>query len=188
MFIYYPFLYFNYLHIVTTLYITIMTFDIVTVPCVLSPMPHILPTTCMLSLAGPRFIFVAKTTGSRSSTSLYYVKPPLLSAQWSPYQHQPVARAQAGIFHWSSQKPTAPLVAFLSSSLLPMTEVGDSSPSLNLSISCQSNLPIMVPVHSPSVNCPPNYLIPILLFITCSFAPQYFYLHIHLPHIYFSSV
>ena len=32
--------------------------------------PHILPTiaTCTLSLAGPRFILVAKPTGSRSST------------------------------------------------------------------------------------------------------------------------
>jgi hypothetical protein len=43
-----------------------------TVPSVLSPKPHILPTTatCTLSLAGPRFILVAKPTGSRSSTSL----------------------------------------------------------------------------------------------------------------------
>ena len=42
----------------------------ITVPSVLSPMPHILPTTvtCMLSLAGPRFILFAKHTGSRSST------------------------------------------------------------------------------------------------------------------------
>ena len=34
---------------------------------ILSPKPHILPTTatCMLSLAGPRFIFVTKPTGSR---------------------------------------------------------------------------------------------------------------------------
>jgi hypothetical protein len=33
---------------------------------------HILPTTvtCMLSLAGPRYIFVAKPIGSRSSISL----------------------------------------------------------------------------------------------------------------------
>ena len=44
----------------------------ITVPSVLSPKPHIPPTTatCMLSLAGPCFIFVAKPTGSRSSTSL----------------------------------------------------------------------------------------------------------------------
>ena len=64
------------------------------------------------------------------------------------------------------------------------------SPSLTLSISCQSSLPITVPVHNQSVNSTPNYLIPILLFITpatkfpyyylpsCSFPPQYLYLHI----------
>ena len=42
------------------------------VPSVLSPKPHILPTTAnsMLSLAGPCFIFIAKPTGSRSSISL----------------------------------------------------------------------------------------------------------------------
>ena len=39
------------------------------------------------------------------------------------------------------------------------------SPSLTLSISCQSSLQITAPVHSPSVNSPPSYLIPILLFI-----------------------
>ena len=44
----------------------------ITVPSVLSPKPHILHTTvtCMLSLAGPRYIFIAKPTGSRSSVSL----------------------------------------------------------------------------------------------------------------------
>ena len=52
----------------------------------LSPKPHILPTTatCMLSLAGPRYIFVAKPTGSRSSISLCWVKLCLISAHWSP--------------------------------------------------------------------------------------------------------
>ena len=42
----------------------------ITVQSVLSPKPHILPTiaTCTLSLAGPRFIFFAKPTGSMSST------------------------------------------------------------------------------------------------------------------------
>ena len=52
------------------------------------------------------------------------------------------------------------------------------SPSLTLSISCQRSLLIMALVHSPSVNSPANYLIPILLFIFCSFAPEYVYLHI----------
>ena len=42
------------------------------------------------------------------------------------------------------------------------------SPSLTLSISCQSSLQIIAPVHSPSVNSPSNYLIPILF---CFFAP-----------------
>jgi hypothetical protein len=39
------------------------------------------------------------------------------------------------------------------------------SPSISWSISCQSSLPIIAPVHSPSVNSPLNFLIPILLFI-----------------------
>jgi hypothetical protein len=52
------------------------------------------------------------------------------------------------------------------------------SPSLTLSISCQSSLPITVLVHSPSVNSTPKYLIPILIFIFCYFAPQYLHLHI----------
>ena len=44
----------------------------ITVPSVLSPKHHILPTsaTCMISLAGPRYIFVSKPTGSMSSISL----------------------------------------------------------------------------------------------------------------------
>jgi hypothetical protein len=38
---------------------------------------------------------------------------------------------------------------------------------------------ITVPVHSPSVNSTPNYLIPIyIFFFCCSFAPHYLYLHI----------
>jgi hypothetical protein len=36
------------------------------------------------------------------------------------------------------------------------------SPSLTLSIGCQSSLQIIAPVHSPPVNSPSNYLIPIL--------------------------
>ena len=98
----------------------------------------------------------------------------------------------SSIFHWSSPKPTPPLAAFPSSSLLPMTGTNCNnhrswsliSPSLTSSINCQS----IAPVHSPSVNSPPNYLITILLFLFCSFAPQYLYLHIHLLHIYHSSV
>jgi hypothetical protein len=60
--------------------------------------------------------------------------------------------------------------AFPSNSLLSMTGTNCKnhwswsliSPSLTLSISCQSSLPIIAPVHSPSVNSPPNYLIPII--------------------------
>ena len=72
-----------------------------------------------------------------------------------------------GIFHWSPPR---------------------ISPSPTLSISCQSSLQIIAPVHRPSVNSPSNYLIPIYIFFLFSFAPQYFYLHIHLLHIYHSSV
>ena len=56
-----------------------------------------------------------------------------------------------------------------------------TSPSLALSTSCQSSLQITAPVHSPSVNSPSIYLISILYFfyLSCSFAPQYLYLHIH---------
>jgi hypothetical protein len=53
------------------------------------------------------------------------------------------------------------------------------APSLTLSISCQSSLPMILPVQSPSVNSTPNYLISIMLFIHfCSFAPLYLDLHI----------
>ena len=55
------------------------------------------------------------------------------------------------------------------------------SPSLTLSVSCQSSLTIAAAVHSPSTNSPSNQLptsSPYLFF--CSFAHQYFYLHISL--------
>ena len=66
-----------------------------------------------------------------------------------------------------------------------ITEAGRLiSLSLTLRISCQSSLQITVPVHSPSVNSTPNYLIPILLFtFFCSFAPQDLYLHIIICYI-----
>ena len=63
-----------------------------------------------------------------------------------------------------------------------ITEVGDISHSLTLSVSCQSSLPIAAAVHSPSENSPsnqlPTYLILIFVLFFCSFAHQYFYLHI----------
>jgi hypothetical protein len=42
---------------------------------------------------------------------------PHLSSPW----HPPLAHAPAGVSHWSSPKPTTPLAAFPSSSLMPMT-------------------------------------------------------------------
>ena len=64
-----------------TLYSACIQFAI-TVPSVLSPKPNILPTTatCMLSLAGPRFIFVSIPTGSRSSKYLLGKASPYLSS------------------------------------------------------------------------------------------------------------
>ena len=84
------------------------------------------------------------------------------------------------ISHWSPPKPIPPLAAFPSSSLLPMTGTNCKnlwswrliSPSLALSTSCQSSSQITTPVHSPSVNSPSNYLIPIL-YIFIYLAPLY---------------
>ena len=59
------------------------------------------------------------------------------------------------------------------------------SPSLTLSIICQSSSP--VPVHSQSVNSTPNYLIPILLFIFLLFCTPVSLLA-HYQRIYHSSV
>ena len=55
----------------------------ITVPSVLSPKPHILATAaiCMHSLADPRLIFLAKSTGSRSSNSWLGKAQPYLSSQ-----------------------------------------------------------------------------------------------------------
>jgi hypothetical protein len=63
-----------------------------------------------------------------------------------------------------------------------------TSPSLTLSISCQSCLPITVPVHSPSVNSTPSYLIPILVFSFFLFCTPVSLLAHHHLHIYHSSV
>ena len=107
--------------------------------------------------------------------------------------------SQGTVSHWSPQKPIPPLVVFPSSSLLPMTVTNCKnhwswrfpSPSLALRISCQSSSQITAPVHSPSVYSPSIYLPnphTVLIYLSCSFAPQYLYLHIHLLHIYHSSV
>ena len=79
--------------------------------------------------------------------------------------------------------------AFPSSSLLPMTGTSckthwswrRNSPTLPLSVSCHSSLPITAAGRSPSVNSPSNILptsSPYLFLFFCSFAHQYLYLHI----------
>ncbi|CDQ68033.1 unnamed protein product [Oncorhynchus mykiss] len=60
--------------------------------------------------------------------------------------------------------------------------------SLTLSISCQSSLPITVPVHSQSVNSTPDYLIPILLLTILLFCTPVSLLAHHHLHIYHSSI
>ena len=88
------------------------------------------------------------------------------------------------IFHWSSPKPTFHLAAFPCSYLLPMTGTNCKnhwswrliSPSLTLSISCQSSLLCLytanLQIAHPTTSTPYCYL------SSCSFAPQYLYLHI----------
>ena len=56
---------------------------------------------------------------------------------------------------------------------------------------CANGTQITAPVHSPSVNSPSFYLLhphTVFFYFSCSFAPQYLYLHIHLLHIYHSTV
>ena len=62
------------------------------------------------------------------------------------------------------------------------------SPSLTLSISCQSSLPITEPVHSQSVNSTPNYLIPILLLTLLLFCTPVSLLAHHHLYSYNSSI
>ena len=138
----------------------------ITVPSVLSPKPHIPPTTAtyMLSSAGPRYIFTARPTGSRSSKALLGKAPPYLSSlvTITPTRSMRSSRYISLVI---------PKAAFLYSSLLSMTGTNSKNrwswrlifPSLN--ISYPSSLPINAPAHSPSVNSPFSYLIPILLFI-----------------------
>ena len=62
-----------------------------------------------------------------------------------------------------------------------ITEVGDISPSLTLSINCQISFLIAAVVHSQSVNSPSNQLptsSPYLVLFFCSYVHQYFYFHI----------
>ena len=96
--------------------------------------------------------------------------------------------------------PILPLAASPSSSLLPMTGRNYKnlwnwrliSSSLALSTNCQSSSQITAPVHSPSVNSPSNYLIPIqyLFIYLAPLHPIIFIsiLHILPLQIYHSSV
>jgi hypothetical protein len=56
---------------------------------------------------------------------------------------------------------------------------------LSLSTSCQSSSQITAPVHSSSVNSSSNLPHPhtVFIYLSCSFAPQYLNLHIHLLDI-----
>ena len=60
-----------------------------------------------------------------------------------------------------------------------------TSTPLALSTSCQSSSQITAPVPSSSVNSPSNLPHPhtVCIYLSCSFAPQYLNLHIHLLHI-----
>ena len=147
----------------------------IAVPCVLSPKPHILPTTVtsMLSLAGPCYIFVAKPTGSRSSKYLQGKALPYFSSLVTiatPTRSMRSSRYISG--HPQSQHLIwPPFLPVLCCQWLERIEKNHwswrlISPSLTLSIRSKSSLPITAPVHSPSVNSPPNYLIPTLYFCT----------------------
>ena len=169
----------------------------ITVPSVLSPKPHTIPTntTCTLSLVGPRFILDANHTGYKS---LLGKAPPYLSSLVTIAAPTRSTRSSRYISLVTPKRiPT--LVIFPSSSLLPMTGMNCKdlwswrliSPSLALSTSYQSSSQITEPVHSPSVNSPSIYLPhphTVFIYLSCSFAPQYLYLHINLLHIYHSSV
>jgi hypothetical protein len=118
----------------------------ITVPSVWSPKPHTLPTTatCTLSLVGPHFILTiaAPTRSTRSSRYISLVTPK--------------ANSSFGrlIFQFSAANDWNEL----QKSLKLETRISLTR--------CQSSSQITAPVHSPSVNSPSIYLIPILyLFI-----------------------
>ena len=124
----------------------------------------------MLSLAGPRFIFVAKPTCALSPLtghdSRTYPEPALQQVFLTGHP-------QSQFLLWF---PFLPVICcqWLERTV-EITEAEDISPSLALSTSCKSSSKISAPVHSPSVSSPNNYLIPYCMDLSCSFAPQYFY-------------
>ena len=118
----------------------------ITVPSILSPKPHILPTTvtCMLSSAGPRYIFVAIPTGSRSSIRFCQVKPlsslvtiatPICITSSSRYTSPVTPKANSSFGRLSFQFTAANDWNELQKSLKLETYI-----SLTLSTSCQSSL------------------------------------------------
>ena len=119
----------------------------------------------MLSLAGPRCIFVANPTCSRSSKSFLGNAPPYLSSlvtiatptnstRSSRYISLVIPKANTSFGRLSFQFSAANDWNELQKSL----QLETLSPSLTLSISCQSSFPIAAAVHSPSVNSPSNQL------------------------------
>ena len=131
----------------------------ITVPSILSPKPHILPTTatCRLWLV----VTIAAPTHSTCSSRYSSLVIPKANSPFDRFSFQFSAAND-----WNELQKSLKLETYIS-----LTNF--------LSISCQRSLPIIAPVHSPSVNSTPNYLIPILLFI---------YLKITLLHIYHTSV
>ena len=140
------------------------------------PKLHILPTiaTCMLSLAGPHI---------RRQTHWLQVIYKSLQGKAPPYLSSLVTLAaptrSTRSSRYISPKPIPPLVALLSSSLLPMTGTNCKhhwswrliSPLLTLSTSCQRSSQMTAPVHSQFVNSPSNYLTPYTVIYLFIFAP-----------------
>ena len=148
----------------------------ITVPSVLSPKPHIPPTTatCMLQSAGPRYIFVARPTGPRSSISLCYLKLRLISAHDNNNHSQHALQQVYLTGHPQSQH----LFGRLSFQLSAASDWNKLQKSLNLET--YSIFPSLT-LNISYLNSPPNlptsspYCFYLLF---CYFANQYLYLHV----------
>ena len=124
-------------------------------------------------------------------------KPRLISAHWSPQQHPPVARAPAGISHWSLPKANSSFgrLSFqfsaaddwneLQKSLKSETHISLTSFKHQLSEELTDHCTCTQPIYKQPIYLS---LILILVFIYLAILHQYLYLHIHLLHIYHSSV
>jgi hypothetical protein len=130
----------------------------ITVPSVLSPKPHILPTTATCTLVGWPSLHTRRLT-LRSQViykSLLGKAPPYLSSLVTIAAPTRSTRSSRYISQVIPQKPIPPLATFPYSSLLPMTgtnykkkiiEADLISPVLTLSTSCQRFSQITA--HSP---------------------------------------